>query len=245
VGLGAALLALLGCGVERGASPAAAPEELYVWSWQRSEDLSFIDPAATKLALWIATITVHEQGFDTQARANPVRYPQGTEVLPVVRLETALAPDAPTLALIAEQIAALVTPLGAHEVQLDFDATVSQRGAYRQLIEGVRAELPAYRVSITALASWCVGDPWIEALPIDAAVPMYYRMGPDADEVRHFLSESRPRLASICADNAGYSLDEPDMPIVAARRLFLFNAAPWDDATLESARSRYGVESAR
>jgi hypothetical protein len=245
--LAALCAALVGCG---GGGPesspaAAAGEDLYGWSWQRSEDLSFIDPADTKLALWVATITVHEDAFVADARANLVRYPQGTDVLPVVRIETTLVPPATTLKLIAQQIAALVTPLDAREVQLDFDATVSQREAYRRLIEDLRAELPAHRVSITALASWCLGDPWIDALPIDAAVPMYYRMGPDAPEVRHFLSESRPRIARICADNAGYSLDEPDVPIVAARRVFLFNAAAWDEATLEAARSRYGVESSR
>ena len=42
----------------------------------------------------------------------------------------------------------------------------------------VRRRLPRdLPLSMTALASWCAGDTWIEALPVDEAVPMLSRWG--------------------------------------------------------------------
>ena len=229
-----ALLALAGC---RGAQPPDAAE-LYLWVWQRGEDLSFIDPAATKIGLWVATITWREQRLDVDARAVPVLYPAGTEILPVIRVEADGGFDTAAAEAVGAEIRNLVAPLHATELQLDFDATVSQRDSYRRLLEHVRVRLPDHRLSITALASWCFGDPWIADLPIDAAVPMYYRMGPDAGQIRHYLSARVQTPATICKDNAGYSLDEPDVPSIAAKRVFVFNPGAWNEQSVEIARGR-------
>ena len=89
-------------------------------------------------------------------------------------------------------------------VQIDFDATLSQRPMYRALLHAVRRELPpGMPLSITALASWCMQDDWLDDLPIDEAVPMLFRMGPTEQS-------SHPRLrAPACGAAIGTSLDEP------------------------------------
>ena len=50
-------------------------------------------------------------------------------------------------------------------IQIDFDATKSERSFYRELITDLRQRLPAnVHLSITALASWCMDDDWLSDL---------------------------------------------------------------------------------
>lgn len=234
-GIGAAVLAA-GCDGGITASPGTPPE-LLLWVWQRNENLFFIDPARTRLALWIATFRFGEPGIDLQMRRNPVSYPEGTGIVAVFRIESSRMLQAPDIELLAGEIRDFTAPLGTDEIQLDFDAVESQRDAYRRLILALREQLPATRISITALASWCHGDPWIGELPIDAAVPMYYRMGPDGAAIREALQSGRQNPAIICRDNAGYSLDEPGLPPAAVRRVFVFSPEGWNEARYRETRA--------
>jgi hypothetical protein len=67
---------------------------------------------------------------------------------------------------------------GVEGLQVDFDASRSQRPLYRRLITKLRRD-GAIKVPITmtALASWCMGDRWIMDLPVDGAVVMLFQMG--------------------------------------------------------------------
>jgi len=221
------------------------PPELFLWVWQRPEDLSFIEPASTRLALWVATIRLTGRELVVDARRAPVRYPPGTELVAVVRLETEPDFDYALREAVADRIAGLVGALDAGEVQIDFDATESQREFYAELLAEVRLRLPERQLSITALASWCYADHWLDDLPIDAAVPMYYRLGPDRDLVRRYLAERRQISAAICGKNAGYSLDEPDVPWVPAKRVFVFNAERWNETALDTTRRKLNVVMSR
>lgn len=211
--------------------------EFYVWAWQRNEDLSFIDPATTKVALWLGTIDVSDARLTLTPRRNPVIYPSGTDVLGVIRIEIDVA-YGETLALeVARSIRGLVTSLRLAEIQLDFDARVSQRELYRSLVLALRDELPGARLSITALASWCLGDPWLDRLPIDAAVPMLYRMGNDGPRIRQYLSRQRQFPATICRDDIGYSSDEPVVRVRGVKRIFWYHPTAWDAAAFAEARN--------
>jgi hypothetical protein len=98
-------------------------------------------------------------------------------------------------------------------IQIDFDATVSERPFYTALLSAVRRNLPvSMPLSITALASWCIGDPWLESLPagtIDEAVPMLFRLGPDAADVITFLHSGKEFPVASCRASLGLSTDEP------------------------------------
>jgi len=226
-------LACAGC---VGNGSAATPPELYLWIWQRSENLAFVDPAEAKIALWVATFTFGAEGGGVEIRRNPTILPGEAEVIAVFRIEIEPGHEEFVAEILAMEIPSLAGSLGADEVQIDFDARVSQRDFYRRLIEALREQMPGGRLSITALASWCFGDPWIENLPIDAAVPMYYRMGPDGVGIREHLASGRQIPATICRDNAGYSLDEP-APLVAAKRVFVFSPEGWDEEALRATRA--------
>lgn len=210
--------------------------DFYLWAWQRNEDLSFIDPATTKVALWLGTIAVSDTRLTLAPRRNPVVYPAGTDVLGVIRIEIDRAYNEALAAELARAIRSLAAPLRVREVQLDFDARASQRPLYRALVLALRNELPRTRISITALASWCLGDSWLDTLPIDAAVPMLYRMGSDGPRIRQYLSRQRQFPATICRDDIGYSSDEPAVSVRGVKRIFWYHPRAWDEAALVQAR---------
>jgi hypothetical protein len=117
-------------------------------------------------------------------------------------------------------------------VQIDYDATASERPFYRRLLAAVRKRLPAaVPLSITALASWCAGDRWLRDLPVDEVVPMLFRMGPG--EGRFTALAQRPEAAAPeCRGAIGTALDEPLAVRRGARRHYVFNAEPWTASTL-------------
>ena len=214
--------------LRRAVGRSAAPD-YYLWAWRREEDLSFIDTRRVKVAAWTATITLLEEGFAVEHRMNKITYPSDAEIVAVVRLEADGVADDATVAQLADAIISANRPFRPVEHQIDFDARVSQRDFYRRLLEQLRTGIGDAALSITALASWCFHDDWAGALPVDALVPMIYRMGPDGDVIRAALFAERAFPLPICAGNIGYSTDEPLAPVDGLRRVFLFHPKPWSE----------------
>jgi hypothetical protein len=80
---------------------------------------------------------------------------------------------------------------------------------------------------MTALASWCEADHWIDGLPVDEAVPMLFRMGHGERAPREF----RP---SLCKGSVGVSLDEPVTVPSRDARLYVFSPRAWTRADFET-----------
>jgi hypothetical protein len=116
---------------------------------------------------------------------------------------------------------------GISALQVDFDATASQRTFYREVLHQLRRQLPASMpLSMTALASWCIFDTWLTGLPVDEVVPMVFRMGADQHRVRRYLAEDDFRAAA-CRHSLGISTDEPRPTIRPGRRLYMFHPHAW------------------
>jgi len=83
-------------------------------------------------------------------------------------------------------------------------------------------------LSITALTSWCAYDDWISSLPVDEAVPMFFRMGPD-----HPPSDTPgwdyPIREPLCKKSAGVSSDEAWPKLDPGTRLYIFHRGPWNN----------------
>ena len=123
---------------------------------------------------------------------------------------------------------------GIAAVQVDYDATVSERPFYRALLQDLRRSLPeSVRLSITALASWCMGDPWLAGLPIDEAVPMLFRMGPDRLPVLLHLESGGDFGEAACQQSVGISTDEPVRWLPAGRRLYVFHPRSWSHGAVQ------------
>ena len=210
---------------------------VFLWAWERPENLTFLDPQTTGVAFLAKTITLRENKIAVKPRLQPLQLARDTKLIAVVRVETDRATlSAAQLQQTAREISVLS---GVSVVQIDFDATVSERDFYRQLIQRVRHQLsPSVRLSMTALASWCAGDNWIEDLPVDEAVPMLFRMGVERRQFQRRLESSQPFEVSICRNSAGVSTDEP-VTILNVNRLYIFNPQPWTKESLSRALETY------
>ena len=196
-----------------------------LWAWERPENLTFLDPQKTGVAFLAKTITLRDGKTVVKPRLQPLQLARDTKLIAVVRIETDRASlSSAQLEQTAHEISLLS---GVSVVQIDFDATASERDFYRKLLQRVRDELsPSVGFSITALASWCAGDNWIADLPVDEAVPMLFRMGVERRQFQRRLESGQPFEASICRNSAGVSTDEP-VTVPAVNRLYLFNPQPW------------------
>jgi len=210
------------------ADPLPGFPHVFLWAWERPENLEFLDPHATGVAFLARTVCLRDDAVSVRPRLNPLRYPPAAVLIAVVRVEPQnanLPPVEATSAAIAE--AAAIS--GVRALQVDFDATLSQRPYYRALLQDLRRRVPSSTpLSITALTSWCESDGWIAGLPVVEAVPMLFRMGPGERPARSF----RP---SLCQSSAGVSVDELLREPPSAARLYIFNPRPWTPATYQAA----------
>jgi hypothetical protein len=211
-----------------------------LWAWERPENLTFLDPQTTAVAFLAKTITLSDDKVSVKPRLQPLRVAPDTKLIAVVRIETDRA-RAPSLSLAQLQQTALeISSLsGVSVVQIDFDATVSERDFYRKLLQRVRFELsPSVGLSMTALASWCAGDNWIADLPVDEAVPMLFRMGVERRQFQRRLETGQRFEAGICRNSAGVSTDEL-VTAPAVNRLYIFNPQPWTKESFARAMEAY------
>ncbi|HEX5964626.1 MAG TPA: DUF3142 domain-containing protein [Pyrinomonadaceae bacterium] len=216
--------------------PATSLSELpsvVIWAWERPEKLDFINTDKVGVAFLAKTLRLESDRVISRPRLQPLELAPGTKLIAVVRIES----DHPTLsstqlARTVAEVIELAKLSNISVVQIDFDAAVSERSFYRALLNEVRPRVPA--LSITALASWCAGDNWLSDLPIDEAIPMLFRMGPDK---QHFQSGRRFERP-ICANSAGVSTDEPITP-PNVDRLYLFSPNPWSQDSLNRALETY------
>ena len=221
------------------APPAGARSlpPLMLWAWERPTDLRSLD-AGIGVAFLSQTLIARNGQVLVEPRRNPLRVAPHTPLVAVTRIESGEAgalPDA-IVARMAEAIAGTASLPRVRGVQIDFDAAESERGFYRALVHAVRSTLgPDVPLSITALASWCAQDRWMDGLPVNEAVPMLFRLGPiNAPYAR--LARSSAAAAAECRGALGTSLDEPLHVRAAGRRVYVFNASRWTPATVGQAR---------
>lgn len=221
---------------------SAEQPEVVLWAWEKREDLLWITPSTTRVAILTATATVTDDKWHISHRRNPVWIPPKTKVIRVVRIDTRHAEERhPDPLLFAQAIYKAVSTLSFTELQIDFDARQSERTWYRAVLRTLRTLLPAYnRLTMTALASWCLGDAWLNDLPVNEIVPMPFRMGRDRQIVLQHLTD-HPSFTSVeCRSAIGVSIDEP-VPIPKVQRLYIFNPQPWreaDSSILEQLRRK-------
>jgi hypothetical protein len=215
-----------------------------LWAWERPEKLDFIDPQKTGVAFLAKTIYLRTNEVGNRPRLQPLVVPEGTTIIAVARIESKPA-ELPTLSPkqlqdAAAEIAELGKLPNVVMVQVDFDATLTERAFYRALLTELRAKLPpSTLLSITALASWCKGDNWLDDLPIDEAVPMLFRMGIERNQFLSQLASGAQFNAKPCQASAGVSTDEPVAELQPVERLYVFNPEPWSVTSFNQLTETY------
>jgi len=194
-----------------------------LWAWQRPEDLRFIDTRTTGVAYLAGTARIAPDGVvEFEPRLQLLKVPASTGLLAVVRIEDSSAHAGMQTASLLESIKQVVRAPGIRGLQIDFDARVSERRFYRSLLDTLKEQSPV-PVGVTALASWCEGDRWLDDTGVAEAVPMFFRMG--KDETRNMNVLSR-----VCRSSVGLSMDEP-WPLhrpSGVKRIYLFSPRAWD-----------------
>jgi hypothetical protein len=201
------------------ASCHGEPRRVIPWAWERREDLRFVRGEVAYLA---QTITLRGAATDVHPRMQPLLIDKSVRAIPVIRIETKnpSLDDAQRAAAVAA-----INHLGSKNVQIDFDATLSERPFYRALILDLHRTIP--HITITALASWCSDDRWMSGLPIDDAIPMLFQMGSDDRLVRARLGRGEEFREPLCRASAGISLDEKPPRIPERLRIYVFSAHRW------------------
>ena len=234
--LGAAMLGSPADSLAGRASMSLFPDVM-LWAWERPEDLRGLG-SDTGVAFLAQTLLVNGARVDVRPRQQPLRVDPATPLMAVTRIEHApgsLPPDDPAIPELVTYIARTRTLPRVLGVQIDYDAAASERPFYRALLVAVRRELGrSTPLSMTALASWCIGDRWLDGLPVDEAVPMLFRMG-SFNEPYRTLAASRS-AGSGCQEALGVSLDEP-LPLDRDnRRAYVFSPHAWSREAIGAAQ---------
>jgi hypothetical protein len=211
-----------------------------LWAWERPEDLNFIDPRDIGIAYLAKTLFLRGDNVYIRPRLQPIRPPQGAALIAVVRIESSyiekpsLSPDQ------RNKVASAILDLRCQPeiiaIQVDFDSKSSERNFYREMLFNIRHQIPqSMGLSITALASWCIYDNWIQDLPIDEAIPMLFRMGTDSQYVQFYLNRGNDFTHPLCRQSLGLSTSESFSRLPKGRRLYFFHPKAWSpDAVLKT-----------
>ena len=216
--------------------PLAGFPRVFLWAWERPENLEFLDPAEAGVAVLAKTLVLSRTSISVRPRLQPIELPPGITTIAVVRIEC--SPEIPAENVRREAVRQIVELASRSSVgiQIDFDARASQRPLYRALLSDVRNELPpGEKLSMTALASWCIYDDWISDLPVDEAVPMLFRLGPGEREVRQYLAMGDDFRAARTRYSVGISTDELPVKPAGGRRVYVFSPRPWTRDSVNAA----------
>jgi len=217
--------------------PRFAGPSSIVWAWERPEDLRFLAGHKIGVAYLAKTFFVGQEGFAERPRMQSLEIAPDAWLMAVVRIEAKAGsvrwkPE--QIDDLAGRIAALASTPGVRAVQVDFDATASQREFYRELLTRLRKRLPpGTALSITALVSWCVEDTWVRTLPVDEAVPMLFRMGTGALAANEYLRAHGDFEGTACAGSVGISTDER-WRLERASRTYVFSDRQWSERQLRA-----------
>jgi hypothetical protein len=212
--------------------------KVVLWAWERPENFDFINPDEIGIAFLAKTIYINGDKFIVKPRFQPLKVPHGTKLIAVARIESdrhsPLKLSSDQLLKIASELNKLAYINYVIAIQIDFDATLSERNFYRELILKLRGILSdTTALTITALASWCVYDDWLSDLPIDEAVPMLFRMGVDRRQIISYLKAGNDFRPSMCKSSLGISTDEPITFLSSGKRVYIFSPISWSKSSLE------------
>jgi hypothetical protein len=212
-----------------------------LWAWERPEDLRFLDVQKFGVAFLAQTLLLQQDGVVFRPRRQLLELPPDIYLIAVTRIETSKE-NSKRSTLSAEQRNKIVNLVkktlelpNVKAIQIDFDVVVSERTFYRELIKDLRQNLPENTpLTMTSLASWCIGDSWFNDFSVDEAVPMAFVMGADDKSVRDFLAKDNDWREPLCRGSYGISIDEPlNINFKPNRRIYYFKSKAWEKADLE------------
>lgn len=207
--------------------------QIIIWAWERPENLLFINNKNIKVAFYAGSINFSDSETIFKPRLQPLAINPDTPVIAVIRIVNNERDNPLGRKQLSEAVDLIVENClqeGIGSCQIDFDVKNSEIDFYKELIFETRDNLPkSIPLSITTLVSWCHLGSWLEDLPVEEVVPMFYRLGPDENLIRQDLVGESFMGAEICQRAIGISVDEPlpQTKYLKNRRIYIFNPDPW------------------
>ena len=237
-------------------TPPQLPQRTILWAWQRAEDLSFIDTNKFAVAYLACSVLVKSDRLQVTWRQQKLKVPEQALMMPVIRIDTERRGTADLSESRAEELASLVAKIATRPrtsaLQIDFDAVETERPFYRRLLKLIRTKLPDnLALSMTALASWCLFDDWLQDLPVDETVPMMFSLGADRQKLQHYFATGHDFLNKRCGNALGLSLEDPQInklmiPLSKQRkipvRVYMFTKTAWTRDKVEAVRTLLGAQ---
>lgn len=216
-----------------------APSTLILWAWERPEDLRFVTPPA-QVAVQGGFVELIGDQVVARGRRHPLRVDRPPSVTLVhIQIDEG-TPLRWTPGLRRRTSAAVLhyaTRIPAPIVQVDFEVRASQRQVLLDVLGDIRHALPPkIRLSMTALASWCDGEDWLDAAPVDEIVPMLFRMGRGDAILLDRLAKGGDFRHPRCRTALGIATDTPVRRAPPGRRVYLFDPRSWTRADFTAVR---------
>ena len=217
---------------------------IVLWAWEEPENLTAAPPQSVGVAYLAETLLLHSAGgaalpLAIQYRRQPLAVAPGATVMAVVRVIA--APDFKDTEELRRQTAFALAQVASRPdlraLQIDFDATRIAAALLRRCpCRAAPANAAGMPLSITALLSWCAAAPgsgdWMANLPIDEAVPMFFRLGGSSRPLDN--KSGYPLRDPHCRGSAGVSTDESWPHARYARTRLSLRAAPMNTAATGS-----------
>ena len=193
-------------------TPSPPVPRLILWSWEHDDDLSYVQPRDAAVAYYAGTILLGRDIATFHKRKNPLHVNKGVYCFPVFRIENAHPAEslsnsacASALQLIKDYADKRRPP----KIQIDFDATAGERQAYSVFLHNLKKQLPPNTlISITALASWCLADKWLQAAAVDETVAMMFSLGRGKKDALQTLSSTKLDSGANCSQSVGLAVYE-------------------------------------
>ncbi len=192
------------------ATPVHASDIFWVWHDSDAPALK----AGQELAILQQHFVLAPAKTTLRQRMKPLHFPPGTRVTPVVHAQLATGEKLQLGQAQAQTLLKAVLQAGAKSssgwVQFDFEVPRQQRAFYLDLVRQMRAQLPRHiQLSVSALASWCFDEAFIDQITADEVVPMLFALGQPASTMHRQFLLQEPRLAKACQEQAiGFAQQE-------------------------------------
>lgn len=221
------------------AEPRPERSTLILWAWERSEDLRFAAERA-EVAVQSGFVSIDGREVIARGRRHPLLMTGAPSTMLVhVQIEH----DRPLswTPLLRRRVSAAVlhyaTRIPAPRVQIDFEVRASEREVLLEVLHDVRRGLPhGVTLSMTALASWCDGETWLNRAPVDEIVPMLFRMERGGEAIRSRLAAGLDFRHPRCRKALGIAVDEPVTRAPTGRRVYLFDPRSWTADDFDATR---------
>ncbi len=227
-----------------------------LWAWEAPSDLRWLDPKRIGVAFLSETITLYDDRIWIKPRMQPLKVTKDTYLVQVIRIERSMRAK-PTLSehqleRLVDHVRQRAEQVECSGLQIDYDARQSERVFYRALLHRLKETLPPrVELSMTALASWCIGDRWLKNIEVDEVVPMLFSMGKDNQTVvRHIRAG---KSLDSCSGQIAIGLAERDRDVAEAltadngkallkgKRVYLFSCTGWTEARVDKILRRMAI----